>query len=162
MAEAEAFFAADSAAAAAQIAASAGKNGPAASALTAASMADIVTSATADDQAAMRWLARHVTAGPVPPPRPLYNAAVALVCDPRAGLPDSITRAWLARRAALAAYRSALAQAGGISLTDLLPDLLHLHHARTAGPDLAAEQACLHLARAGALSWLARTRKEAS
>jgi thiopeptide-type bacteriocin biosynthesis protein len=161
MDEAEAFFAADSAAAAAQIATSASKNGPGASPLTAASMADIVTSATADHHNAMHWLARHVTADSVPPPRPVYNAAVALVGSPRAGLADSITQAWLARRAALAAYRSALAQAGSISLTDLLPDLLHLHHARIAGPDPAAERACLHLARAGALSWLARTRKEA-
>jgi hypothetical protein len=44
----------------------------------------------------------------------------------------------------------------------VLPDLLHLHHARVAGPDVAAERACLHLARAAALSWLARVNKQAS
>jgi thiopeptide-type bacteriocin biosynthesis protein len=73
-----------------------------------------------------------------------------------------ITQAWLARRTALTAYRTALEQARIISLTDLLPDLLHLHHARIAGPDLDAERACLHLARAAALSWLARKGRKAS
>jgi thiopeptide-type bacteriocin biosynthesis protein len=159
---AETFFAADSAAAAAQVAATAGKNGPSAAALTAASMADIAAGVTADDTAGMRWLTRHITTSPVPPPRAVYNQAVALIGDQRTRVTDGIDQAWLARRTAIAAYRAALEQAGGVGLTELLPDLLHLHHARMAGPDLAAERACLHLARAGALSWLARSGKEAS
>src|SRR5262249_46627564 len=105
MDEAEAFFAADSAAAAAQITASADRNGPGGRALTAASMADIVTGMAADGTAAMRWLASHVTADSVPPPRAVYDQAVALIRAPRTGPADGITRAWLARRAALAAYR---------------------------------------------------------
>jgi thiopeptide-type bacteriocin biosynthesis protein len=162
---AEAFFVADSAAAVAQLTASAAKNGPDARALTAASMADITAGATGDDGKAMRWLTRNAKPDSAPPPRAVYDQAVALVCEPRpnaAGVTASIARAWLARRTALAAYRSALEQTGTISLTDLLPDLLHLHHARIAGPDLTAEGACLHLAWAAALIWLARAGKQAS
>jgi lantibiotic biosynthesis protein len=160
MDDAEAFFATDSAAAAVQVAASAGKNGPSASALTAASMADIASGVTADDATGMRWLTRHITTSPVSPPRAVYDHAVALISDQRALLADGIAQAWRARRAAIAAYRARLEQAGGVALTELLPDLLHLHHTRIAGPDLAAERACLHLARAGALSWLARSGTE--
>lgn len=162
---AEAFFAADSAAAVAQLAMSAGKGGSDTMALTAASMADLAAAATGDDTEAMRWLTGHARAGSTPPPRAVYDHAVALVCEPRpgaAGVMADVTKAWLARRTALAAYRAALEEAGTISLTDLLPDLLHLHHARIAGPDLTAERGCLHLTRAAALSWLARTRKQAS
>lgn len=162
MDEAETFFAADSAAATAQITATTGKHGPDTRVLTAASMADIVTATTDDDTAAMRWLTRHITADSVPPPRPVYDQAVALIRNPRPDLGDGITRAWQERRTALAAYRAALEQGNAVSVTDLLPDLLHLHHARTSGPDLAAERACLHLARAGALSRLARPKTEAS
>jgi thiopeptide-type bacteriocin biosynthesis protein len=158
---AEAFFAADSAAAVAQLTASAGTGGPDARALTAASMADLAAAAIGDDAQAMRWLTRHARAGSTPPPRAVYDQAVALVCEPG---PDAggVTQAWRARRTALAAYRAALEQAGGISVTDVLPDLLHLHHARVAGPDSTAERTCLHLARAAALSWLARPRVQAS
>jgi len=159
---AEAFFAADSAAAVAQLTASAGKDGPDSSALTAASMADIAAAATGDDAEAMQWLKEHARADSSPPPRAIYDQAVALVCGSRPAAAADVIQAWLARRAALAGYRSALEQAADISLTDLLPDLLHLHHARVAGPDIAAERACLHLARAAALSWLARARKKAS
>lgn len=162
MDQAETFFATDSAAAAAQITAATGKHGPDARVLTAASMADIVTAATDDDMTAMHWLTRHVTADSTPPPRATYDQAVTLIRNPRTHVADDITRAWQARRAALAAYRTALENGNGVSLTELLPDLLHLHHARTSGPDLAAERACLHLARAGALSRLARPGTEPS
>jgi thiopeptide-type bacteriocin biosynthesis protein len=162
MEAAEVFFAADSAAAVAQIAASAIKGGPASRALTAASMADIATAATGDDAEAMRWLNEHTKPDSSPPPREVYDEAVALVCEPRPGATADVRQAWLARRTALAGYRSVLEQAGTISLTELLPDLLHLHHARTTGLDIDAERACLHLARAAALSWLARARQRAS
>ena len=113
----------------------------------------------------MRWLAGHTKPGSSPPPRALYNQAVALVNPPgchTANTPAAdadVAASWLARRAALAAYRSALERAGTIPPLELLPDLLHLHHARMSGPDLAAERASLHLARAAALSRLARARK---
>ena len=131
---AEAFFAADSDAAAAQITAAAGKARPDAQVLTAASMADIAAAVTADDASAMRWLAGHIKADSAPPPRMVYDQAVSLICDSRSRPPDGIAQAWLARRGALAAYRTALERAGTVSLTELLPDLLHLHHARIAGP----------------------------
>jgi thiopeptide-type bacteriocin biosynthesis protein len=163
MAVAEAFFAADSAAAVAQLTVPAGKDGPDARALTAASMTDLTAAAIGDDTEAMRWLVNHAKTGSVPPPRAVYDQAVALVCGPgRPAATGCIAPAWRVRRAALAAYRNALDQAGTVSLTDLLPDLLHLHQARIAGPDIESERACLHLARAAALSWLARNQKKAS
>ena len=121
-------------------------------------MTDIVRGATGADAEAVRWLSEHTRTGPVPPPRPVYDQAVALVCTPRsADKPTSdVERAWTARRAALVVYRDALQRTGTVSLTDLLPDLLHLHHARVTGPDLDAERVCLHLARAAGQSWLAR------
>ncbi len=165
MSAAEAFFAADSAAAVAQLTASAGRGGPDAASLTAASMADIAVSATGNGAEAMRWFTRHARPVATPPPRASYYQAVALICGHCQDTTEATarcTQAWAARRQALAAYRTALEEAGTVSLADLLPDLLHLHHARTAGPDPAAERACLHLARAAALSWLAREEKKTS
>ena len=161
---AEAFFAADSRAALTQVTATGRRNGPAPQALTAASMVDIVRSVIGSDAAAMRWLAEHARTVPVPPPRPVCDQAVALVCTPHPATALSagdIERAWATRSAALAAYREALETGGTVSLTELLPDLMHLHHARVVGPSLESERACLHLARAAAFSWLARTRKKA-
>ncbi len=159
---AEAFFTADSAAATAQITAAARRSGPDARALTAASMTDIIRSTTETDAEAMRWLAKHARTSPVSPPRPVYDQAVALVCAPHsatAAMAGDIQRAWTARHFALTAYRDALERGGNVSLSELLPDLLHLHHARVAGPDLDGERVCLHLARAAAQSWLARAEK---
>jgi lantibiotic biosynthesis protein len=157
---AEGFFAADSAAALAELAACGTANGPDPRALTAASLVDIAVGVIGDQAGAMRWLAGHTAAGAVPPPRALYDQAVALVNEPGALAMDAgVTDSWAGRRSTLAAYRSALEQAGTVSPVDLIPDLLHLHHARMTRPDLAAERACLHLARAAALSWLARARK---
>ena len=110
----------------------------------------------------MCWLAGHTRPDSAPTPRPVYDQAVALVCESgpdRIGVPADVAEAWLARRAAAVAYRAALERAGTVSLTDLLPDLLHLHHARIAGPGIDAERGCLHLARAAALSWIARAKK---
>jgi thiopeptide-type bacteriocin biosynthesis protein len=158
---AEAFFAADSAAAVAQFAASASRNGPGTRALIAASMADLSAAAAGDQAEGMRWLVEHARTGSNPPPRAAYDQAVALVCEPRQLLVDGVTAAWRARRTALAAYRSALEHAGTAAPEDLLQDLLHLHHARVIGPDPDAERACLHLARAAALSWLVREKRKA-
>lgn len=161
MGAAEEFFAADSAAAVAQLAALAVRDGLDARALTAASMVDIAAAVTGDAASAMRWLTGHTRPDSVAPSRPVYNQTVALVCaDGPAGITvlSAVADAWLARRAAVGAYGDALERAGTISLTDLLPDLLHLHHARIAGPSVDAERGCLHLARAAALSWIARAR----
>lgn len=154
---AEACFAADSDAVIAQLTACAAKDGPDSHVLAAASFVDIAASLIGDETAALRWLAAHTAADTIPPPRPLYDQAVALVNA--GGIPAAAARAWDRRRAALSAYRGALEHAGTVPPEELLPDLLHLHHARMAGPDPAAERACLHLARAAALSRIARTRK---
>jgi thiopeptide-type bacteriocin biosynthesis protein len=158
---AEAVFAADSAAALAQVRACAVAGGPDPRALTAASLVDIAVSLIGNRAEAMRWLVKHTAADSVPPPRSLYDQAVTLV-NPRpastgpSALDTDTLACWGEREAALADYRRVLDHLGTTSPQDLLPDLLHLHHARMATPNRAAERVCLHLARAAALSWLAR------
>jgi thiopeptide-type bacteriocin biosynthesis protein len=159
---AEEFFAADSAAAVAQLLVTAGRDAPDVRALTAASLVDITIGLIGDDTTAMRWLTGHTRADSAPPPRALYDQAVDLARAASLRAADmpamgaGIAAAWQARRASLAAYRSALEQAGTLRPQELLPDLLHLHQARMSGPDLAQERVSLHLARAAALSRLAR------
>ncbi len=154
---AEVCFAADSAAAIAQLTACAGKHGPDVRALTAASVVDIAVGLLGDDDRAMHWLVEHTATDATPPPRTLYKQAVALANTH--DIDEVVSSAWEKRGVALTAYRSALDTAGTIRPAELLPDLLHLHHARMAGLDLARERTCLHLARAAALSRIARTRK---
>uniref|UniRef100_UPI002AD4C755 lantibiotic dehydratase n=1 Tax=Frankia sp. Cr1 TaxID=3073931 RepID=UPI002AD4C755 len=161
---AEAYFAADSAAALAQLAASGEKDGPDRRALTAASMLDIVISLIADTAEATSWLIGHTRTEPSAPARALYKQTLALAnpADQRAlaAQPggEHVVSCWEHRREALAAYRRVLQETRAEAPTVLLPDLLHLHHVRMAGVSLAGERACLHLARAAALSWTARTR----
>ncbi|MDH6222254.1 lantibiotic dehydratase [Streptomyces pseudovenezuelae] len=159
------YFAADAAAVLAQLTAQAGRGAPDARAVTAASMVDIAVGLLGDDAKAMRWLVGHTHTDRSAPPRAVYDQTIALttaVLVPQAvGTPVLDTRvisSWSARRAALAAYRSALEGAGTLPPQDLLPDLLHLHHVRMHGPGLPEERAHLHLARAAALSWTARAR----
>lgn len=165
MAAAEAVFAADSAATLAQLAAAGHRNAPHPHALTASSMVDIAIGVSGSRRAGMRWLVDHArTPGTPAPSRPVHEQAVRLG-DPRdewtalRTLPcgETVTAAWLRRRDALAAYRAVLTAAGEITPETLLPDLLHLHHVRMTGVDLDTERACLHLARAAALSWITRT-----
>ncbi|MFD6303044.1 lantibiotic dehydratase [Streptomyces sp. NPDC060223] len=164
MEAAERYFAADAAAVLAQLTAQAGPGAPGASAVTAASMVDIAVGLLGDAAKAMRWLVGHTHTGRNAPPRTVYDQTIALVTallTPH-GTPvvdARVTASWSARRAALAAYRSALEGAGTLPPQDLLPDLLHLHHVRMHGPGLPEERAHLHLARAAALSWTARARR---
>lgn len=158
---AEGYFAADSAAALAQLTAASTKGGPDLRALTAASMVDITSGWTGNADAAMTWLIAHARTETTAPDRALYDQALRLA-NPTghrdlATQPggEQILARWAARRAALGAYRDALDQTGQTAV--LLPELLHLHHVRIAGTDMTAERACLHLARAAALSWTART-----
>jgi len=159
----EEVFAADSRAALAQLTACAADKGLDRQALTSASLADLAAGLIGDDREAMLWLAGHTRPGSSPPPRARYDQAIALVnrpgCHAALAPAADVAASWRARRAALADYRRALERAGTIPAPELLPDLLHLHHARMSGPDLDAERASLHLARAAALSWIARTRK---
>ncbi|MER7793517.1 lantibiotic dehydratase [Streptomyces sp. NPDC097640] len=156
---AEEFFAADTAAVLAQLAGQAGNNAPDARAMTAASMVDIATGLLGDDAEAMHWLIQHTRTDATAPPRAVYRQAVDLVNTDPPSLDTNVTAAWSARRAALAAYRRALEDAGTLHPQDVIPDLLHLHHVRMRGPGLPEERAHLHLARAAALSWTARARR---
>ncbi|RAY15000.1 lantibiotic dehydratase [Actinomadura craniellae] len=159
MAVAEAYFAADSTAALAQLAiADRGDTDP--QALTAASILDITAGLLGSPAAATRWLIDHACTTTPAPARPLYRQAVTLA-DPDqhqvSALPggDHLLACWARRRQKLRAYR-ALTDAR--SARELLPDLLHLHHTRMAGLDLPGERRCLHLARAAALSRAARAK----
>ncbi|MET7319544.1 lantibiotic dehydratase [Streptomyces sp. NPDC005549] len=155
---AEAYFAADSAAALAQLTAAGTKGAPDARAMTAASMVDISTGLLGDQTTAMRWLIEHTRTAPAPPPRAVYRQAVDLVHTHPAGLDEHTAATWSARRAALADYAHVLTETNE-DPSALLPDLLHLHHVRMRGPGLPEETTHLHLARAAALSWTARARR---
>jgi thiopeptide-type bacteriocin biosynthesis protein len=158
-----AVFAADSAAVLAQLVVTGRRPGSGWQALTAASMVDIVTAVIGDPGDALRWLIARTRAHRPAPPRPVYDEAIRLA-NPHdrcavASLPggeDLIDR-WADRRQALAAWRDGLPAISAVSPIELLPDLLHLHHVRVAGLDLDSERACLHLARAAALSWTTRS-----
>ncbi|WP_433498859.1 lantibiotic dehydratase [Sphaerimonospora sp. CA-214678] len=160
---AEAYFAADSVTALTQLTAITSRGGPYLHALTAASLLDIAAAFLGDADTAMCWLIDHTRADASPPDRAIYDQAVrlaqpgdheALAAHP-AG--KQIVSCWARRRQTLAAYRRALEDAGTLPSAVVLPDLLHLHHVRMAGPSLPGERACLHLARAAALSWTTRT-----
>lgn len=162
MRAAEGYFAADSAAALALLRASGAKDGADVRALTAASMLDIAVGVVGSAADGMNWLIEHARASGPAPARAVYDQAVALA-NPTdhahlAGQPHGgdITGCWASRRRAAETYRDALQQAGTRQLITLLPDLLHLHHARMIGTDPEDERACLRLARAAALSWTAR------
>lgn len=162
---AETYFAADSATALMQLTAVASPNGPNLYAVTAASLLNIAVAFLGDAGTAMRWLIDHTRADTSPPNRATYDQAVRLASpdDHRALAAhlagDQIVSCWEQRRQTLAAYRTALNDAGTPPPTAVLPDLLHLHHVRMIGTSLDSERACLHLARAAALSWTARRRR---
>jgi len=165
MGAAESYFAADSAAALAELTACGRAGGPDMRALTAASMLDIAIALAGDPAEAMSWVIEHASAGAPAPARLIYDQAVALANpnDRRnlAAQPggDQIICCWARRQEALTAYRIALEQAGTTKATALLPDLLHLHQVRMAGTAPGDERMCLHLARATALSWTARAKR---
>ncbi|MER7828017.1 lantibiotic dehydratase [Streptomyces sp. NPDC096097] len=150
---AEAYFAADSSAAVAQLAAA----GPDPRALTAASMVDIASGLLGHTEA-MYWLIESTRTHPAAPPRAVYRQAVDLASSDHGALNLHVTTAWAQRRTALADYRRALKDSP-LRPEEVLADLLHLHHVRMRGPGLDEERQHLHLARAAALSWTARSRR---
>ncbi|WP_435813598.1 lantibiotic dehydratase (plasmid) [Streptomyces sp. NBC_01310] len=153
---AEDYFAADSAAAVAQLAVQTAA-GPDPRALTAASMVDIAVGLLGSTRAAMQWLIENARTQPAAPPRTVYRQAVDLATgDP--DLDPHVNTAWGERQTALADYRRALANTV-LRPEEVLADLLHLHHVRMRGPGLDEERGHLHLARAAALSWTARARR---
>ncbi|MBB6037673.1 lantibiotic dehydratase [Phytomonospora endophytica] len=133
-------------------------------AVTAASLLDLAIAANGGDSVAgMHWLVDHTRSHRTAPPRDLYDQAVALAAPDRhelATLPGGkpVLSSWRLRHQGLDSYRAALSDYSTISLSSLLPDLLHLHFTRIHGADSDAERACLHLARAAALSWTRRAR----
>jgi thiopeptide-type bacteriocin biosynthesis protein len=164
---AEDVFATDSAAALAQLAHPAISNLSGADpALTAASFLDLVTAFSPTPHDGRQWLITHAPRTlAAPPDRPLRTRALDLAHPPHhalAALPGGrhVLTAWERRRSALTTYRAALLTAG-VDPQIVLADLLHLHHARIAGPHLDRESTCLHLARTAALRQLAQRRPAA-
>lgn len=164
---AEDVFAADSTAVLAQLitqpASSSASSSALGEAMTAASMVDLVAAFAATAAEGWDWLIRHAPRTVPTPARRDVRARTIDLAHPDHGeiaalAPGGrrVVEAWDRRRTALTGYRMALHRAGVEPLT-VLPDLLHLHHARGAGPDLDREATCLHLARAAALSLRART-----
>jgi len=158
---AELVFAADSAAAVAQL--SLGVPLSLRPAVTAASFADMAAAFTGSPAAGHRWLIeRFPKAEGTAPPRPVQEQAARLstpdydFASLRA-LPggECVVAAWAYRRAALESYRTALDDCGA-DPAGVLPSLLHMHHNRAAGIDPDGEAACRRLARAAALSWANR------
>jgi thiopeptide-type bacteriocin biosynthesis protein len=165
MAAAESVFAADSAAALAQISCTAcSSTSP--DPLTAASLGNIAAALTGTPAAGMRWLASNIPSAPAQIPRLVHDQAM-LLADPQTGpvaaqaLPggQQILTYWQQRAAALAAYRDALAEAGEISVDSVLASLLHMHVIRVMGIDPETERRCHHLARSAAVGWLARNER---
>lgn len=165
MAAAESVFAADSAAVIAQLTATNRRGGPHPHAVITASMVDLAITITGSISNGMRWLISHLRPPSTPaPPREVHNQAIRLA-NPHndwaalRAIPggDDIAASWTVRRTALVRYRDALATEEEIAPDSVLPDLLHLHHARMAGISTDTEQACRRLARAAALSWTTRT-----
>jgi thiopeptide-type bacteriocin biosynthesis protein len=147
----EAVFAADSAAAVAQIRWATHTGAPK-QAITAASMSDLAASLAATRQAGHRLLIDLLPQEHGKLDRSLVAAALRLVgaddgAQPRS-LPGGqlVTNAWDQRRAALAAYRGRFA--ADPETAALLRTLLHDHHLRAVGVDPGAERVTNRLARA--------------
>jgi lantibiotic biosynthesis protein len=157
---AEEAFAADSAAALAQIAVAA-RSGTPAQALTAASMADLACALAASPAEGMRWLIDILPKEQGAHERSLRDAALKLTdadgkWETIRALPggDDVIAAWERRRTALASYRASLAEQRDSRLA--LRSLLHMHHVRSLGVSPEREQVCNRLARAAAARHLAR------
>lgn len=154
MAAAEAGFAADSAAAVAELTAAA--PGIAQASLTAASFLDMASAFLGDVRAARHWLIEHISTGHREPLRRELLTDALRLADPglRCQLPgaDALIRSWKQRADALASYRDALASAGDLAPADVLPALLHLHHIRVHGLDRDGERTANRIARAAALA----------
>lgn len=157
-------FAADSAAALAQITL-ASRTGTQLEAVTAAGLVDLAVSYTDTPAAGMRWLIEHLPQQHGPLDRTLRETTLRLadLGDDWATLHaqpggEDVLAAWQARRAALTAYRDHLAQQR--DPLSVLRSLLHLHHVRTLGVDPDRERVTNRLARAVALRQIARHEQE--
>lgn len=165
LAAAESAFAADSAAAIAQLAATT-PAGPRPQVLTAASLIDLAEAFLGARDEALRWLIEHITHQGGPGMSRDQREHVLRLTDPYGGPSvecgpagaERLAQAWEQRRPAVQAYRALLTESDDRPDPDrVLLALLHLHHARMIGTDAESERLCLRLARAAALSWVARS-----
>ena len=154
LAAAERLFAADSAAALAQMRAQCERRIDR-QAITAASLIDLAAAMLGDRTDGCEWLvARPERTGGSPLDRDVLRQAVTF--DP-AALPEPVRDAWQERARSATRYADALsASAGPVTPDSVLASLLHLHHIRTHGPDEAAEQVTCRLARHIALATVRR------
>jgi thiopeptide-type bacteriocin biosynthesis protein len=152
---AEAYFAADSAAALAQLRLDPAEQQPATAA---ASFVDVATGLLGSRRTALDWLIRNLPRSEGTAPSRQLQALAVRLAGPEADsvLVDlGVAQAWDVRRISLDRYRKALEDAG-TDPADVLASLLHMHHNRVAGIDTAAEATCRRTARSAALSWTTR------
>ncbi|MFF4693437.1 lantibiotic dehydratase [Streptomyces sp. NPDC001307] len=160
---AERCFAADSAAAIAQLVLPIPDSHK--PAVTAASMVDIATAFLGSCPAGRAWLTTNFLKGEgAACSRDVQDLAVRLAtadADQTAAALRELPRGahvagtWALRRRHLGEYRQALEEAG-TDPAHVLPSLLHMHHNRAVGIDPDAEAVCRRLARTAALSWTLR------
>ncbi|RRQ80202.1 lantibiotic dehydratase [Streptomyces griseofuscus] len=148
-------FAADSAAALAQIQLTERNDAFAPQALTAASALHLVTRLAPDTAAAEEWLVRNLPQGTGRLNRALRSQVLELAspngASALAALPGGpqVTEAWRARAATVDTYRDALA--GERDPLDVARSLLHQHHVRALGVDPRTEETTIRLVRTAAL-----------
>lgn len=165
MHDAEELFSADSMAAVRQLAAAAGSPVDA-EALTAASMVDLLTALLGGTDAAVRWLLARPDLLPRTPQRnrslPRRAATLTNLAGDGpdlTGVSDAelVARSWDRRRTAARRYAASLTGSStGPTPEVVAVSLLHLHHNRVLGPDLASEARTYHLARSVALAHIER------
>ena len=151
-------FAADSAAAAAQLRAITAEDAPPAQALTAASLVDLAAGLLGARSAALAWL-RHQPDTPTLTNRTVRLHTLRLSDTGMHTMPGGarIATAWQARAAAAAQYATTLTPATTcVTPESVLASLLHLHHVRAHGIDPTVEAQTFRLARAVALADTAR------
>ncbi|MFE9926137.1 lantibiotic dehydratase [Streptomyces sp. NPDC005774] len=149
-------FAADSAAALAQIRLAERTDAFAPQALAAASVLNLITHLAPSVTEAEEWLVDNLPQGTGRLDRDLRNQVLELSAAEGASgvfatLPggSSVTESWQARAAVLDTYREALA--GERAPLTVARTLLHQHHVRALGVSPSAEAATLRLVRMGAL-----------
>ncbi|MFC5721398.1 lantibiotic dehydratase [Streptomyces gamaensis] len=163
MRAAEAVFAADSAAALAQIA-MATRTGLPSEAITAASLVGTAVAYASTPEDGLRWITDSFSREQGKLDQHLRKTALRLT-DPsndwaqiraRPG-GELVARAWEQRRTALAAYREQIAHQRAPD--PVLRSLLHMHHVRSIGVSPDRERIVQRLARAAALRQIAHSRK---
>ncbi|MEU6404045.1 lantibiotic dehydratase [Streptomyces sp. NPDC046985] len=148
-------FAADSAAALAQIQLTERTDAFAPQALAAASALHLVTPLAPDTSAAEEWLVRNLPQNKGRLSRALSSQVLELAssngASALAALPGGpqVTEAWRARAAAMGTYRTALAAER--DPLDVARSLLHQHHVRSLGVDPRTEETTIRLVRTAAL-----------